>query len=353
VKISARIAPWLLAATVALPPGLLAQEPLEPASPEACKALEADAERLACYDLAFGRQPSAEAPPVVLPTPSGGFVVPRPPEEPAPRSLLDSRWELFPESKLGTFGMRAYQPVYVLPYLYSNSPNETPSSPAPGHSVEDGVLDQQEVKFQISFKTKVWQGIFGEQGDLWFGYTQSSRWQLYDTELSRPFRETNYEPELMLVFGIDQPILGWHARLLSVGLNHQSNGRDVPRSRSWNRVTASVGFERPGWTLTFRPWWRIKEEADDDDNPDIEDHVGRGEVLLVRHWRHHEFAALFRHTLRDGDRMRGAAQLDWAFPIRGNLRGHVQIFRGYGESLIDYNHLSTQIGVGISLIEWY
>ena len=29
-----------------------------------------------------------------------------------PLSLLDSRWELSPESKLGTFNIRGYKPVY-------------------------------------------------------------------------------------------------------------------------------------------------------------------------------------------------------------------------------------------------
>jgi len=46
-------------------------------------------------------------------------------------------------------------------------------------------------------------------------------------------------------------------------------------------------------------------------------------------------------------------QVDYGFPLNRLLRGHVQVFDGYGESMIDYNHRATYIGVGISLLEWF
>lgn len=331
---------------------LAGQTPADPASPEACAAIVSDADRLACYDRVFARDraeggvsPEA-APPVADEGEAGGAH--------AARSLLDGRWELSPESKLGTYGIRAYQPVYVLPWAGATEVNQFPDSPAPGRGVDGSEgLGRSEVKFQISWKVKAWEGVFGEVGDLWIGYTQSSRWQLYNAERSRPFRESNYEPEVLLAFATGYRLFGWDGRLLTVGLNHQSNGRDQPRSRAWNRIVASVGLEREGWTFTVRPWQRIPESDQEDDNPDIEDYLGRADALLVRHVRNHEFAVLVRHSLRGGERSHGAAQIDWAFPIRGNLRGHVQLFHGYGESLIDYNFRTTRVGVGFSLIEWY
>ena len=350
-------APWLAATP------LVSQEPVAPATARSCAAIVPDAERLACYDRAFGRDRAGDDDkPAPAPAKADPGQADRPgvatsaPDAPggAAGSLLDSRWELFPASKLGTFGIRPYQPVYLLPWVGARDVNQSPSSPSRGPTVDGSEhLDRSEVKFQISFKTKVWQGVFGDSGDLWIAYTQSSRWQLYNAERSRPFRETNYEPEVLLVFATRYRLLGWNGRLLTVGLNHQSNGRDEPRSRGWNRVTASFGFEREGWTVTLRPWWRIPESDAEDDNPDIEDYIGRADVLVVRRTRHHEITALLRHSLRGGDRSHGAAQLDWAFPLFGNLRGHVQLFHGYGESLIDYNFRTTRLGLGLSLIEWY
>ena len=57
--------------------------------------------------------------------------------------------------------------------------------------------------------------------------------------------------------------------------------------------------------------------------------------------------------VRGGERSHGSLQLDWGFPLDGPMRGHVQVFSGYGESLIDYNHRSTYVGLGISLTEWF
>lgn len=321
---------------------------------QACRALKASAERLACYDAVVDAMkvgdPAAHAAGRV-----DDIYRAEPAAQAAADSLLDGRWELDADSKLGPFTMRAHKPIYVLPVFWSSDPNALPDSPNPRNQVDSPLpLRSLENKFQLSFKTKVLEGVVGDRGDLWFGYTQSSRWQLYDGKQSRPFRETNYEPQIDLVFGVDQALIGdWRARLLGVGLLHQSNGRSLPLSRSWDRMVATVGVERPGWALLLRPWWRLPEGSRDDDNPDIEDYLGRADLQIVHQRGGHELAWMLRHSLRGGDRSRGALQFDWSFPLHRQLRGHLQLFDGYGESLIDYNHKATYVGLGISLLDWY
>lgn len=269
-------------------------------------------------------------------------------------SLLDRRWELAKDSKLGPFQLRAYKPVYLFPVFWTSNKNEMPHSPNPNNTVtQPEPLDHVEAKFQLSFKTKIVENLFGDNGDIWGGYTQSSRWQVYNADISRPFRETNYEPEVMLVFRNNYSIGGWKGRMSGIQLTHQSNGRGDPLSRSWNRAILNIGLDREHWALSIRPWYRIPENADSDNNADIEDFIGRADATLVYNRNGHEVALMARHSLRGGDRSHGAVQLDWGFPISNLLRGHVQVFDGYGESLIDYNHRATYIGLGISLLEWY
>ncbi len=267
---------------------------------------------------------------------------------------LEARWELEDSLRNGTFLITPYRPVYVMPAVWSSSPNYSPQrtteavSPLPAPIP----LNDVECKFQLSLKTKVVQGLFNDKGDVWVAYTQSSRWQLYNTDLSRAFRETNYEPEAFVAYPTKYRFLGFNGKFLALGLNHQSNGRGEPLSRSWNRIVAQVGLERGRCTLLLRPWLRIKEDESVDENPEINNYVGNGEFVLVYQHRSHVVSVQLRNSFITDPFVGGSIQGDWSFTLSGNLKAHLQVFHGYGESMLDYNHLQSTVGIGISLLEW-
>lgn len=343
-----------------------------PATAEACAALEISAERLACYDTLF-KIPVTDKPTIVSERRAAAEIAPEPDNLKAKigqtvsniyasegskltpnLSLLDSRWELSPESKLGTWNIRSYQPVYLMPGFWTSNKNELPESENPNNiETEKQNLTSTEAKFQLSLKTKAVENILGDNGDLWLGYTQSSRWQVYNSEESRPFRETNYEPEASLIFRTNYDLLGLNWRMVGLTINHQSNGRSDPLSRSWNRVMLNLGFEKDNFALMVRPWYRFEEKREDDNNPEIKNYIGRGDMTAFYRYKEHDFSLMLRHTLKGGDENRGAVQFDWSFPISGRLRGQFQLFDGYGESLIDYNHRATYVGLGVSLMNWF
>lgn len=270
-------------------------------------------------------------------------------------SSLSEQWHLDTIEHHRLFRVNQYKPLYVLLANYTSDINSQPNSPSPNHSVDEPIaLDPIELKFQLSFKTKVLRNIFGSQigGSLWLGYTQTSRWQLYNSELSRPFRETNYEPEMMFILPTRYTIFGLNGVFAGIGLNHQSNGRANPYSRSWNRIIGQIAWETKTTSIVFRPWWRIQEAEGVDDNPGIENYIGRGEMLVAYSSGRHQLSFIGRHSFRFGTESRGSVQLDYDIQVVDFLKIHTQLFHGYGESMIDYNHKQTTIGIGLSLTEW-
>lgn len=309
----------------------------EPADWEACSAISADNERLACYDVLAGRpSPTPQPPPgAVVADAQSGLL-----------SSLSRHWELDDAAKQGAFLFRAHRPNYFLPLKYSSAPNEQPFASA--FPQDDPRLKSVETEVQLSFKVKGMQGVFGNDDlDLWFGYTVTSFWQAYNSDYSAAFRETNYEPEMMWVVRTDYSLAGFRGRFVNLGLVHQSNGRSAGLSRSWNRVYAQFGFERDKLALLVRPWYRLPESGADD-NPDIEDYLGYGDLQAIYTSGRNTWSLLLRNNFQRHDN-RGALKLGWSFPLRSRLRGYVEYFSGYGESLIDYNHRQQTIGLGVSL----
>jgi len=253
----------------------------------------------------------------------------------AEEALTRSPWAILP-----------HRPNYILPFSYNSSPNNEPYQ-----EVDPGMtgFDNAEAKFQISFKIPVWERMFGSAADLYVAYTQISLWQVYNTEMSSPFRDTNYEPEAVVFLRTDNTILGLRNRQIAFGAVHQSNGRGLDAlSRSWNRLYVAAVFERGNFVCSLKPWWRIPEKEEDDDNPDIEDYLGYGEFRAAYKRGENVLSLMLRDNLRTGHN-RGAIELDWSFPLQGKLKGLVQYFNGYGESLLDYNHANQRIGVGVML----
>jgi phospholipase A1 len=249
--------------------------------------------------------------------------------------------------------IRVYKQNYFLFYSHSSQPNNTPTSTNPDNQVPASYsLDNKEMKFQVSIKGHL---LGKKRHSLWFGYTQLSFWQIYDTEHSTPFRENNYEPELIYSYHPEHPLRtpGMNTSLLNVGIVHQSNGQTLPRSRAWNREYIQVGLERDfgeHGKLTLLPrWWKRigSGTPQEDDNPDITRYLGYGD-LEARYYRDQFVlcALIKRHSL----------QLDIAIPAPEildlqlqNTNLHLQLFDGYGESLIDYNQRHRTIGLGLSM----
>ncbi len=288
------------------------------ASQDDCADIKNDAKRLRCYDAARARATAKEAPSGV------------------------SMWEqrILDDADRETFGLGSYNPSYIM-YTHVRDPN-----PASYISTSpDSPLRHTEVKFQLSLETKVANDLFEDNGDLWFAYTQTAYWQISNEDISFPFRETNHEPQAHLSFVTDYPLVGFTLRGMDVGIVHESNGQARPLSRTWNRLFAEFQFIRGGYLITLKPWLWIKDNQSEEDNPDIEDYLGRYELRASYGHKGYLYGVMLRNIF-DSDQ-RYNAELNWSFPISGRLRGFAQWYKGYGESLIDYNYKQNRIGIGV------
>lgn len=254
-----------------------------------------------------------------------------------------------------------HRPNYILPLTWQARPSDKERDRMVEHYTGDPDTagtdgnDSLEAVFQISIKYPISTGLLGKFSKLEMAYTNRSFWQAYNSDISRPFRETNHEPELILSWMTRNPWVDY----VALSLNHQSNGQSSSMSRSWNRIILQTVSTMDSGVLAVRAWWRIPEESKsdpwdpkDNDNPDIDDYMGPGEITYLHVMGNHTVQLMMRNNLNP-DENRGAFELGWTFPLNKKLKGYVQYFNGYGESLIDYNRYQERIGVGIKLSDWF
>jgi phospholipase A1 len=268
------------------------------------------------------------------------------------RNLVLERFQEERRLQGSSFAITPHSINYILPLTHTSHPNEKPFE-------ETGQeLQHTEVEFQVSFKVALNEKpLFNDNGFLYFAYTARSFWQAYNTSESSPFRDTNHEPEVFLSFTTPFRALGAEVPVVSIGLSHQSNGRSDIQSRSWNRLYLRTTLEYEKYYFSIKPWWRIPErrkrgpdDAAGDDNPDIHHYLGYFELRGFRRYGDNELSLMLRNNLND--RNKGAIEIGYSYPFAKTKRGYVQLFHGYGESLLDYNHKTTRIGIGFMLNNW-
>jgi phospholipase A1 len=245
------------------------------------------------------------------------------------------------------FGLTPYRPNYILPFGYTsyNYKEYTPT---------DGEYKNVEVELQISFKVALKKNLFGLNEVIYGAYTQESFWQLYIE--SSPFRESNYNPELFVVFPLGSKEY-FGLKSFEFGYSHLSNGQgnitkveggeQYPefenRSRSINKLYAKLTFQQESFIYSVSAWTRV---GNLDDNPDIMDYYGYMDAEVMYFYKKNLFTLAGRLNPAT---LKGAAELTYSYP--GALDGvyfFAKIFTGYGESLIDYDNYLTKYSFGFS-----
>jgi phospholipase A1/A2 len=209
-----------------------------------------------------------------------------------------------------------------------------------------GIGDDQ-VKLQFSLKYDFFYPFMNKIG-LYLGYTQLMLWDIY--KLSGPFKCIDFNPEVFWRFESGNNFLD-DAKLpgfdyIQLGFwEHLSNGKDGLDSRGYYRSYVQLQLSTPFWInfgvnlKAFYVW--AKEE-----NSDIEDFLGNYEAMVflrILDDQNRELEEIYCRFASGGglfglDFSKGYQEIGVKVrPIVARIRPYIQLYRGYGESIITYN----------------
>lgn len=248
-------------------------------------------------------------------------------------ALLSSRYTLFNHNR-----------SYIMPFSYVENPSNDlyPTQTFDPDNKAD-FYSKTEAELQISFFIPVYRKVFSSNFDLIFAYSHHSWWQAYNSAWSRPFRETNYSPEIFFRNVVnsrgDSGLLGY-----DLGYIHESNGQIQLVSRSWNRIFGRAVFANSDRSsiIKFSGWIRLPD-GPDDDNSDIQKYMGVGSIEYQKSLGRHSIELEIPIAIRPGVEFR------YSYPWRSGLRWFADIKYGYGQSLIEYDRSTRRAGFGIML----
>ncbi|MBF5058140.1 outer membrane phospholipase A [Alcanivorax sp. 521-1] len=273
----------------------------------------------------------------------------RPEQRSAHEDALRTRLALERSSQDNPFVITPHRRNYLMPYSHWSNPQWND----PDRQGQN--LDSQEVKFQISLKAPLYDD-FWDGSTLYMAFTGLFFWQAYNKSESSPFREINFTPEIFVAKPMDWELGPVKTKLMTFGFRHDSNGRDEPTSRSWNRLYLRHISQIGPYYVSLMPWYRIPEDDKDypldprgDNNPDIEKYMGHFELEVGRAFGNHVLEVMVRNNLRSDNK--GAGRVNYSFPINERFKGLVQVFTGYGDSMINYDDYETRFSLGILLTD--
>ena len=260
---------------------------------------------------------------------------------PTHNSALEQRIKEENQAEKNSISLTLYRPTYILPYYYTASPDYVVYN---GQTPNKQKIMRNEFKAQLSLLVPIWKNMYGNPNWALNGaYTQLNYWQVYAS--SQYFREINYEPEL---FFEDHFHRNWLYRL---GFDHQSNGRGGELERSWNRAVGTVQFSGDAWLVSLRVWALVfQHESSDIHNPDIAKFMGY-DNLRFSYRVNKAVLSLEMQNLESGMR-RGYVQATVSYPVLKHMSLYAQYFNGFGQSLIEYDHRTQGVGLGIAFNDW-
>jgi outer membrane phospholipase A len=194
-------------------------------------------------------------------------------------------------------------------------------------------------KFQLSLK-------YDTGANWYFAYTQRSYWDM--ARDSSPILDHNIEPGVFYSWKPSAEIAGrWHIASARTGFVHESNGKDGASSRAWNRAYVEPLFRRQEYFFEPKLWVIV---STDEQNRNISDYYGYADLVFgIETTSRQRVTVTGRQGLKHG-----SLQIDLSLPANSLFTGntmrpylYVQLWTGYGETLLYYNLRTSALRIGI------
>jgi len=223
-----------------------------------------------------------------------------------------------------------------------------------------GTYPAGEFQFSLKYKLLAFKDNWDPLTHLYFGYTQTSFWDVLSRNPS--FYDTSYKPSIFLYYP-DAFQKEYFQLDLQSGAEHESNGRGGTLERSLNTIylqpKATVDLPY-NFQLSLQPraWLYVRTG---DNNQNIADYRGYVNLLAALTWLDPNSAEKIqlaaKYTIGDQGTHPGLLY-DLRFNLaslpvlrRFNPSIQVQYFTGYGQTLAQYNQTSHAFRAGLCL--WY
>lgn len=199
------------------------------------------------------------------------------------------------------------------------------------------------VKFQISVRQKLTRSTMPGGTYLYLCYTQKAFWNIL--EESFPMTDLNFNPGI----GLAKPLFrnGKYLGKIIFVVEHESNGRDSDKSRSWNRICLGGDIIITNNILVHAKLWI--PFVDGENNKDLLKYAGIGQsgvefISNDKRWKSSLVIVKRKNWKLDFNTI---AEVSWQFSRKIDWNLFLQYYNGYGEGLLDYKLFSSHLRAGI------
>lgn len=231
---------------------------------------------------------------------------------------------------------------YVM-YMYNFSPMDNP------------LYRRDEMKFQLSFRVPLVRDIFRSGGVLYFAFTDTFFFQVFNDAASSPVRDNDFQPEILYTYPMNVEFWGGALSELTTGYRHISNG-EIDTTQG-NAIDKSRGSDR--WI--FKAIWQSKHFGIDwesffpiryyPENPDIYRYLGGADLkFYLRYGRHLADITLNGLLSKKNLKGHGGIRLSYTYKLNAFVGLYAQYFVGFGDYLWEYNRFGHRFGVGLRFV---